>query len=361
MGIFNRFKQFILKDVKDENEARKNTIISRVFSLIMIGYFLVQSVVLLIEVSPKMGGVALLCMTGYIAAFAGTYMNRTKMNMIYIQAITLWWIVLYVYLMGWDCGVQTFMFVLLVYDALTMYTKKIIKILYVFFLGLVRLGLYAYTRALIPPIQLNLQNSAFFQVINTTFILAALTSIVIIFSEESLVMEKKLTTFNEKIRKMALVDPLTGLKNRRGAMEVLERCVTDYSNKGSFFCISIADIDFFKKVNDVYGHEAGDFVLVELSKLLKEEMKELGTVARWGGEEFLFIFENINGDFAYSKLEYIRHKIHHMDLEYKGEHISVSMTFGLEEYDSEGLDAVISAADKKLYEGKSGGRNKVVF
>ena len=91
-------------------------------------------------------------------------------------------------------------------------------------------------------------------------------------------------------------------------------------------------------------------------------MKNRGTVSRWGGEEFLFYFKEDNGDIVFGELEKLRSLLSKTSIEYNGNSIPVTMTFGLQEYDSnQPLDYTINHADKKLYQGKQTGRNKVIF
>ena len=124
----------------------------------------------------------------------------------------------------------------------------------------------------------------------------------------------------------------------------------------------MGDIDFFKKVNDTRGHDCGDYVLKTLSGVFDEFMKDKGYVSRWGGEEFVFIFRDMNGDVAYPLLENLRKKIEKMDFEFFNHKFNITMTFGMEEYSPMfGSEEAIKKADEKLYIGKESGRNQVVF
>lgn len=171
--------------------------------------------------------------------------------------------------------------------------------------------------------------------------------------------ERKLMQYNAKLKQMAGIDPLTGLMNRRAIGERFEELLREDNQ-----CITVAmgDIDFFKKVNDTRGHDCGDYVLKTLSKRFSEFMKDKGYVSRWGGEEFVFIFQNYNGDDAYPLLEGLRRDIENMDFEFFSHKFKITMTFGLEEYSPMfGSEEAIKKADEKLYIGKEAGRNRVVF
>ena len=143
----------------------------------------------------------------------------------------------------------------------------------------------------------------------------------------------------------------------------LETCISRYTqHKLQTLTVAMGDIDFFKHVNDTYGHDAGDMVLKELAKVFLEVMGKEGKVCRWGGEEFLFVFQNKNGYQANEVLHDILKRIRGMGIPYQSDWIHVTMTFGLEEYSGEkDMEAVIRAADQKLYRGKENGRNQIVY
>lgn len=176
-------------------------------------------------------------------------------------------------------------------------------------------------------------------------------------------MEQKLVRYNAKLQKIASVDALTGLWNRRSMWEYIRAVEYDYEiGNAGFVSIAIADIDFFKRINDTYGHDAGDEVLKAVAGLFMDKMKTCGRVCRWGGEEFLFVFYGKNGDAAYDALREIYNEIHRLTVSYENEEIRITVTFGLEEYDkNDGMEAAIRRADEKLYQGKESGRDKIVY
>lgn len=175
------------------------------------------------------------------------------------------------------------------------------------------------------------------------------------------IMGRYLVKLNDSLQKLIQRDVLTGLYNRRAAMKNLEHYVAEANRvHGELFTFVIGDIDFFKKVNDTYGHSCGDIVLKSVADILNSIPDGEGFSARWGGEEFVMVFkgrlrENI------SKLEKIADRIRNTCIEYDGRKINVTMTFGAVEYKPPGkLDLMISNADVLLYKGKEGGRNTIV-
>lgn len=159
------------------------------------------------------------------------------------------------------------------------------------------------------------------------------------------------------LKKLIERDALTTLYNRRAG----ERKLADFEKQGIKSSISIGDIDFFKKFNDSFGHECGDVVLKEVAAALNEGMRGKGFVARWGGEEFLLVFENTEEQIAGEYLNDILQSVRDRVIEYDGQTHSVTMTFGVVgRVDGESVSDQIRRADDKLYEGKQGGRNRVI-
>lgn len=168
----------------------------------------------------------------------------------------------------------------------------------------------------------------------------------------------KLKITMEKLQKMSRTDPLTKLPNRRHMIERIKEEMDLYNETQRPFSIVMTDIDFFKKFNDTYGHDCGDFVLIEVSKIIKESIRQEDFAARWGGEEFLLLLcgtESIQGK---NLTESIRTKIETTKFVFDGKPVYVTMTFGLANYDDNlGLDGSIQKADKALYLGKNQSRN----
>ncbi len=156
------------------------------------------------------------------------------------------------------------------------------------------------------------------------------------------------------------IDPLTRLKNRRG----LEQYYNDYAKSvldQGMVSVIMCDIDHFKKVNDVYGHNAGDLVLVKISQLLKDSTRNIGEVVRWGGEEFVIMVLNQAENEAAECAEQIRKKVEETVCVYEGTPIHVTMSFGVRQFCKEqSLEENIEHTDERLYKAKESGRNQVV-
>ncbi len=156
-------------------------------------------------------------------------------------------------------------------------------------------------------------------------------------------------------------DALTHLNNRHFGEKRLEAIRKDAPNKGACFALAIGDIDFFKRINDHYGHDCGDLVLQNIAAVLKNNMVNKGFVIRWGGEEFLLAFENSNAQLATKHLEMLLDEVRASFVSYGEEKVQVTMTFGVVEGNgTSDLDEMFKAADELLYSGKQQGRNRIM-
>lgn len=164
----------------------------------------------------------------------------------------------------------------------------------------------------------------------------------------------------KSLRNLIEFDTLTGIYNRRSGEMKLNQCIEKAYRNADTFCVALGDIDFFKKFNDVYGHECGDEVLKSVAQLLKQTIDKRGFVARWGGEEFLIVIEKIQLLSCEQELWNLLEKLREMEVDYRGEKMHVTMTFGVSEGNgSQLIHEVLKTADEKLYEGKLNGRNRV--
>lgn len=173
-------------------------------------------------------------------------------------------------------------------------------------------------------------------------------------------ISKATTSMQRSIRNYVETDPLTGLNNRRYVEYGLDKIMEKAKETGLPFAVAIGDIDFFKKVNDTYGHNAGDEVLKAVASKLKNKMQGNGFAARWGGEEFLMVFDKCGMDDAEKILWSLLEEIREMVVQTEGYDIKITMTYGVTEGEFQAVEALVEKADNKLYYGKQHGRNQVV-
>lgn len=178
-------------------------------------------------------------------------------------------------------------------------------------------------------------------------------------------MGRYVVKMQKSLRELVEQDILTGLHNRRCGEKLLNQVQESYIKEGLSYCVAIGDIDHFKSVNDTYGHECGDVVLTKVSTQFRRMMKGKGFAARWGGEEFLLVFQGMHLEDAVKHLEELMDTIRSTAINYKEDNfedisVHVTMTFGIVEGNEEKLEHIIRDADTKLYYGKNNGRNQIV-
>lgn len=200
----------------------------------------------------------------------------------------------------------------------------------------------------------------YFYYFNTVIMFGMLFLFSILFALEIRYMQKRLEQENLELEELAHFDPLTHLLNRRSMNEALHQSVSEAAGEENPFCLIMIDIDDFKKINDTYGHDCGDEVLIAIANIISDNVRENDCVCRWGGEEILVLLRG-NLDITKRVAERIREEIANRKMSYKNIGFQVTITLGLSEYKN-GLSirSLIDQADKNLYKGKNNGKNQVV-
>ncbi|MDE5862816.1 MAG: diguanylate cyclase [Lachnospiraceae bacterium] len=158
------------------------------------------------------------------------------------------------------------------------------------------------------------------------------------------------------LKNLIELDALTSLYNRRSCHNHLRALIKQDCDVTFVMC----DIDWFKSINDQYGHECGDYILVGVSEMLQESVKDCGFASRWGGEEFLLVYR-LGIQEAKEKTEKLLLDLREKVFTYQEQTIHITMTFGIKEMEKDvPYEEVIKAADDNLYKGKKAGRNQVV-
>jgi diguanylate cyclase (GGDEF)-like protein len=160
----------------------------------------------------------------------------------------------------------------------------------------------------------------------------------------------------------ALTDGLTGLHNRRWLQETLPRIVSRYRRDGKPLSVFMLDVDFFKRINDTYGHSVGDQVLRLVSATIQNTLRPLDLAARYGGEEFAVILPDTKGQGAAIAAERLRDAIEHQCLTLEdARQVRLTVSIGVTEAQGEkDASALIEEADAALYDAKHQGRNRVI-
>jgi len=169
-----------------------------------------------------------------------------------------------------------------------------------------------------------------------------------------------LQDLNARLTAISTHDELTGLPNRRYMQERLTQAAALSERTDASFSIALADIDFFKLINDRAGHAIGDKVLMRVAQGMRDSMREYDVCARWGGEEFLILFANCDKSNAAQLAERVRLAIASIDTSDLHDGLSVSASLGVTEFVAgESIDAALKRTDDALYQAKAAGRNRV--
>lgn len=359
-SLFHKLTNYICKDTGEKNESPKLIMVIRILILSMLFYIAINSIIYISILNNSVIAILLASFFIFLTFFILSYKQKTSSVLFMLNVGMIMWIYMNVTYFGWNTGVQHFIIVLLILDFFSGYSQYGFKITYALALCAFFIYLYFQHHNALSCIILDPPTNHLLHVTNTVVIFWCVSVIAYVFSKDSQNLESKLVEYNNQLMSQANTDSLTGLYNRRKATEYMDEMLKPSNTSCASICI--CDIDFFKKVNDKYGHDIGDVVLQKISQTMKTTMDGKCFIARWGGEEFLLVFPESNGDEAHFLLEGLRTKIKAIEINTGSEIFGVTMTFGLAEYDfNMDTESIIKEADEKLYNGKEHGRDRIVY
>ena len=169
---------------------------------------------------------------------------------------------------------------------------------------------------------------------------------------------KKINFMYTQTKQMSITDPLTRLFNRRHFEFEFDREFKRAKRYNNPLSIAIADIDFFKNINDTYGHSCGDYVLKEVAYLIANNFRQTDLIFRYGGEEFVIILTETANENSLIPLERLRKTIENHNFRFNNKEIKITLSIGVSS-NLETMQNMIDEADKNLYKAKNNGRNRV--
>jgi two-component system cell cycle response regulator len=205
----------------------------------------------------------------------------------------------------------------------------------------IQLGAYEY----LPKSRIN--SESFSRVINNTL--------------ERARLRKDVEKAQAKMAEMSTVDELTKLYNRRYFIEALEGEFERAIRYGTEIALVMMDLDYFKKINDTYGHLAGDMVLSKIGDMLKAHVRRNDLACRYGGEEFAVILPSVSKESTYAAYDRFREKVFAQHFEYESMQFSITVSIGIAYSNSaESINDLLAHADQALYQAKEENRNKII-
>ncbi|MFP4383423.1 MAG: diguanylate cyclase [Spirochaetia bacterium] len=202
-------------------------------------------------------------------------------------------------------------------------------------------------------------NRGFFSTYRSvTVIYAVISFLVLLVIFLWVVMRRNRMINRLELEEAAYIDPLTTVLNRRAFLEAAEREKSRAERFGLSLAVMVGDLDHFKMINDKYGHPAGDAVLKQVSQLMKDSLRIVDLICRWGGEEFIVLLPRTNLEQAVETAGRIRKNIEETVIKIQDYELRITISFGVSEYRNT-LDETILKADKHLFEAKRNGRNLV--
>jgi diguanylate cyclase (GGDEF)-like protein len=258
------------------------------------------------------------------------------------------------WILGWGSGFHYYLVplipFLLFHDRLSTRTVVASAIA----VGALYLALRPLTAHVIPPATWDAR-ADFVQYVNMFVPLLALALISIYFRFASIGAEHAMES-------LAMTDPLTRLANRRRMRELLDVERARHGRTQRPFAVVLGDIDDFKRINDKHGHDCGDRVLVETAAALRPVLRTQDGIARWGGEEFLFLLPDTDALGAKVVAERLRAAVENVSVASDGQTVKATMTLGVAVYRGDvSVDDCLRRADEALYAGKTAGKNQVAL
>ena len=303
---------------------------------------------------------SILVLGGSILAFLSVDFMSARLNLAVLSALICVWFGWFVHSFGWSAGIPTTLVPILALAFFNIYEPPGRKLAYCVGLIALRVLAFAYSLNHTPLYTLDHTANHTLHLVNSLVPLLILALDCILFSSSVQASERELTINNQALHKEAGTDALTGLPNRRTLLDTINAFRRDKPD--STFSIALADIDFFKRVNDTYGHNCGDYTLQALSRLFQSHAEGKYSVCRWGGEEFCFFLPDMNLDQAGEAMDELHSAVRKLPLHFGDVDFSVTITIGVEEYDFQSpTKVIVEHADRKLYTGKVQGRDRVVI
>jgi len=264
--------------------------------------------------------------------------------------------------LGWRSGFHYYILPTVLFILVFPMWRNLSRLIAPILLCALYIALNLYSRTATPTVMVDPRALNLLNALNIIVLFIALSSFAHKYRVAVRIAERELKEANRELDLLAGTDPLTGLLNRRHMLERIEIEMSRLERGGKPFVLVMGDVDDFKSFNDQYGHECGDSALVYVSNLMRDSLRKLDRLARWGGDEFLILLPETGLREGGMVAERVREVIESISLSHGGRQMSVKMSFGVSVCARPGsIKDYINEADQALYAAKRRGRNSVVL
>ena len=345
------------------NRQKRNGRQLRFHSAVMCIYFLISLLLSLLINSSSLFCISAIFMVIYGLGFYFAQKRFCNLILYMNYLVMICFVITHVVMYGWDSGVQRFLLLSVIMMFTTGNLQQTFRMGGTVCCFLIQIGLYLYAMNHAPLQILSGKVYTCFQILNGIGVLAGIYCTLTLNFEESDRLFTETELLKESVERNKKEDALTGIRNSRSAMDYLQVMTDELSEKKERkVSIVIGDLDFFHRINERCGHNFADVILKQIAVRFESFMDGKGIVARWGGDEFLFVFNREGGEEASHEITELQKQLAESPFLWNDEKINLTVTFGVAEYDREkGIDSCVAAAGKKMMIGKDMGRNTVIM
>lgn len=343
-------------------QSERFTAVVNKFSVVQIATFLLFTGVFAVFTNWPLIWASAFSMILWVITYFGYQKKRNRSLFIMGGSVSILYALFAVSQLGWSSGFYFLILSVLPVSFLNVHLNKVSA----FFVGLAIGGsvilLNLSSWYMNPQIAVDPTLLRWLFLTNLLWAVVSLAVIGYFFEKRAAEIESTLLTANKRLTNLAATDPVTNLANRRTMLNRIDQEKTRLERTGEAFTLIMIDIDNFKEVNDEYGHDAGDFVLVNLAAIINFIVRKQDQVARWGGDEFLVFLPETGAEGGRVVAEKIRARILTTPFIYHEVDIPVTVTLGVSACDTNiGIGNCIRKADLALYTGKQAGKNRVII
>lgn len=300
-----------------------------------------------------------LCLLGYTIAYYQIRKDRFDMLAVFIATEIVLSTTISLFFVGADNYFFLYFYLVLLMQLVIPFQNRRIPVVISFSLIPFLVLSFHLDGGYLPPVELD-GAKAVLTLVNMGFMFLSIVLLVTMDKTVRSFLDSYKQTKMEELQDQAFLDSLTGLYNRRYAEQYFKE-LAHSPLLAENTCLAIADLDDFKKVNDTFGHDAGDTTLKTVAEIMLDNTRKTDRICRWGGEEFLLIINSVTVADAYRTLDKVRQIIYDTPITHDDKEFPISITMGMAQMNVHDITGSLEVCDRKLYVGKNSGKNTVVM